>query len=121
MAFFRIVRALWDGLRQRCPRCHRGRMFATAARMNERCPVCGLQFEGRSGEVTGGMGINMVLTLFVVIVVGGGLALFTRYPLPPILGALTLFAIIFPIAFYRPSRGLWAGVLYLTGDNEERE
>ncbi len=118
---FRILRALFDGLRMRCPRCHYGRMFASASKMHPSCPVCGLQFEGRSGEVTGGMAINLVLTETIVVLVGGGLALFTSYPLLPILGALTLFAILFPIAFYRPSRGLWAGVLYLTGDNEERE
>ena len=28
-------------------------------------------------------------------------------------------AILFPIAFYRSSRGIWAGFLYITGDNNE--
>lgn len=116
----RILRALFDGLRMRCPQCHRGRMFAGGT-MLRACPVCGLPFEGRSGEVTGGMAINLVLTETVVVLAGGGLALFTAYPLLPILAGLTLFAILFPIAFYRPSRGLWAGVLYLTGDNVEQD
>ena len=37
------------------------------------------------------------------------------------LGMLALFAILFPIAFYRSSRGIWAGFLYITGDNQERD
>ena len=121
MALFRILRALWDGLRLRCPRCHTGHMFASRSRMHRECPVCGVQFEGRSGEVSGGMAINIVLTETVVVLAGGGLAFFTSYPLLPILGSLTLFAILFPIAFYRPSRGLWASVLYLTGGNQETD
>lgn len=120
-ALLRIIRALWDGLRLRCPQCHSGRMFASASQMNQTCPVCGMPFEGRSGEVTGAMAINLTLTETIVVLCGGGLAFFTRYPLPPILISLTLFAILFPIAFYRPSRGLWASVLYLTGDNLEQE
>lgn len=118
---FRILRALFDGLRLRCPQCHRGRMFASGGKMNAECPLCGMPFERRSGEVTGGMAINLVLTETIVLIVGGGLGFFTSYPLLPILAALSAFAILFPIAFYRPSRGLWASVLYLTGDNTETE
>jgi uncharacterized protein (DUF983 family) len=119
MAAIRILRALFDGLRLRCPHCHRGRMFASRSKMNEECPVCGTPFERRSGEVTGGMAINLVLTELIVVFIGGGLAFFTTYPLLPIFGALGLFAIGFPILFYRRSRGLWASVLYLTGGNLE--
>ena len=71
--------------------------------------------------MTGGMAINLALTETIVLIVGGSLGFFTSYPLLPILAALSVFAILFPIAFYRPSRGLWASVLYLTGDNMETE
>jgi len=114
-----IIRALIDGLILRCPRCHQGRMFQQRFTMNRHCPRCGLEFERASGEITGGMGINIVLTLFVVIiiaVIGGSNP---NVPLAPLLGGLTLFAVLFPIGFYRSSRGLWAAVLYLTGDNTE--
>jgi uncharacterized protein (DUF983 family) len=117
----RILRALFDGLRLRCPQCHQGRMFASAARMHPTCPVCGMPFESRSGEVTGGMMINVVLTETIVVFGAGGLALFTSYSLLVILGAFLLFTILFPILFYRPSRGLWAGILFLTGGNLERD
>ena len=114
----RIVRALLNGLLLRCPRCHARGMFKTWFTMNRTCASCGLVFERASGEVTGGMGINFVLTLFVVIV-GSLFALDTTVPLVPLLVGLGLFTLLFPILFYPMSRGLWAGVLYITGDNTE--
>lgn len=116
-----MLRALVDGLLLICPRCHQGRMFVRGFTMHQRCPVCGLQFERSSGEVTGGMGINIALTLLVIIAAALIFGLSPDVPLVPLLLALTAFAIIFPIAFYRSSRGLWASVLYLTGDNDERD
>lgn len=115
----RTLQAIWDGFWLRCPRCRRGRMFERGFRMHAVCPVCGLRFERSSGEVTGGMGISIVLTLIVVIVgaLWGGLN--PAVPLLPLLLGLGLFALLFPIAFYRSSRGMWAGVLYITGDNDE--
>jgi uncharacterized membrane protein YoaK (UPF0700 family) len=64
------------------------------------------------------MGINIVVTLLVVIA-GSLWALSPEVPLVPLLACLLIFAIGFPIAFYRSSRGLWASVLYITGDNRE--
>lgn len=115
----RTLRVLWDGLRLRCPQCHRGAMFAARFTMWPVCPVCGLRFERSSGEITGGMGINAFVSETVVFIVGAALGWFTALPLLPLLGGMVLFAIVFPIAFYRPSRGLWASILYLTGDNDE--
>ncbi len=83
------------------------------------CSHCALPFERSAGEITGGIGINSVLTLFIVVVlafIGGS---DPSVPLVPLLAGLTLFAVLFPIAFYPSSRGLWAGVLYLTGANDE--
>jgi hypothetical protein len=91
----------------------------TGFTMHRHCPVCALPFERASGEITGGMAINTVLTL--IVVVGGGLVfgLNPTVPLAPVIGGLILFAIVFPIGFYRSSRGLWASVLYLMGVNAE--
>jgi uncharacterized membrane protein len=96
-------------------------MFARGFTMNRSCPACGLLFEKASGEVTGGMGINTVVTLLVVIVCSLIFGLNPAVPLVPLLLGLAAFAIIFPIAFYRSSRGIWAGFLYITGDNQERD
>ena len=115
----RLIRALFDGLILRCPRCRRGRMFERGFTMHRTCPVCGLEFERSVGEITGGMGINTVVTLLVITVCSLVFGLNTSIPLLPLLLVLGAFAIIFPIAFYRSSRGMWAGFLYITGDNAE--
>lgn len=115
----RILRALLDGLILRCPRCHRGRMFVSFFTMQQRCPVCGLQFERSSGEITGGMGFNISVTLLLVIVLAAVIGFVPSIPLLPSILALALLAIVFPIVFYPSSRGLWASILYLTGDNDE--
>jgi uncharacterized protein (DUF983 family) len=115
----RFLRALFDGLILRCPRCHSGRMFARGFTMNRACPVCGLPFEQASGEITGGMGVNTVVTLAVITMLSLVFGMNPAVPLAPLLIGLALFAILFPIAFYRSSRGLWASFLYITGDNTE--
>lgn len=110
---------LIDGMLCRCPRCHRGPIFARGFTIREACVVCGLPFESASGEVTGGMGISIVATLLIVIVAAfiGGFN--PNIPLTwffLVMGAIT---ILFPILFYRPSRALWVGFLYLMGDHTE--
>ena len=116
---FQFLRAMFDGLFLRCPRCHAGRMFARGFTMHPNCPVCGLRFEKASGEITGGMAINTVVTLAVIVVCSLIFGLNPAVPLLPLLIGLGLFAILFPILFYRSSRGMWASFLYLTGDNTE--
>lgn len=116
-----MLRALLDGLLLRCPRCHTGKMFAHGFTMRHTCPNCGLEFERATGEITGGMGINTVVTLLMITAASLFFGLNPSIPLLPLILGLALFAILFPIAFYRSSRGLWASVLYLTGDNAESD
>lgn len=113
-----MIRAFFDGLILRCPRCHTGRMFASFFRMRPACPVCGLPFERASGEITGGMGISIVVTLLIAIIAAVVIG-FTDVALLPALLVMGLVMIVFPIVFYPISRGLWASFLYVTGDNEE--
>jgi len=117
----RLLRALFDGLLLRCPRCHTGRMFARGFTMNRVCPNCGLPFEQATGEITGGMGVNTVVTLAVITLGSLVFGLNPSVPLGPLLIGLALFAILFPIAFYRSSRGICAAFLYITRDNQERD
>lgn len=111
----RIVRILILGLLLTCPACQYGRMFRSRFTMNVRCPVCGVIFERDAGEVTGGMWINLTVTLTIVMLAAAYLALFTSLPVVPMIGALGLFTIVFTLFFYRHARGLWASILYLTG------
>ena len=89
--------------------------------MNKVCPHCGLPFEKASGEITGGMTVNTVATLAVITLCSLVFGMNPAVPLAPLLIGLALFAILFPIVFYRSSRGLWASFLYMTGDNTERD
>jgi uncharacterized protein (DUF983 family) len=115
----RILRALFDGFILRCPRCRRGRMFVAGFQMYAACPTCGLPFESSSGEITGGMGINTVVTLLIVLFSGIYIGVTPSVPALPAFIVIVLVAILFPVAFYRSSRGLWASILFLTGDNSE--
>jgi uncharacterized protein (DUF983 family) len=117
----RIVRVLLGGLRLCCPRCHRGRMFESAFGMRRQCPVCGLPFERAACEVTGAMMVNFVVTGVVVMIGSLYFGLFSSAPLGQVLIGLGLFAVVFPIVFYRCSRGLWVSILYLTAANAERD
>jgi uncharacterized protein (DUF983 family) len=115
----RIIGTLLAGLLLRCPRCRRGRMFESVFRMRRECPACGLPFERAAGEVTGGMIINFVVTGLVITIGSLYFGLFSRAPLSTVLLSFGAFAIVFPIAFYPISRGLWVSILYLTAANAE--
>src|SRR5687767_11443797 len=62
-----IVHTLVLGLAGVCPVCRRGRIFRTYYTPYERCPSCGVEFERNRGEVTGGMGINLVICQFLAL------------------------------------------------------
>ena len=59
-------------VKQRCPRCLQGQVFATLFRMRAQCPVCDLPFERESGYFTGAMylsyGMAILLTAPVWLV-----------------------------------------------------
>lgn len=45
-----IRKALWRGLRRRCPHCGEGRLFARWGTHLERCSICGLVYERNPGD-----------------------------------------------------------------------
>jgi uncharacterized protein (DUF983 family) len=110
----RIFSVLLCCARLTCPACRRGSMFRGYFTMNVRCPVCGNIFERDAGEVTGGISINTMLKA-THAVFGAALAFFTDLPIELLLTVLITATILFPLWFYRRARGLWTGVLYLTG------
>jgi uncharacterized protein (DUF983 family) len=103
------------GLKLRCPSCEQGKMF-DGFNLRETCEVCGVRFERREGESVGGVMINLVVVevLFVV----GFFTVDALTDIPPMnqLPFWVPFAILFPILFYRSSRGLWVTTAYLNGD-----
>jgi uncharacterized protein (DUF983 family) len=110
----RILRVLLQSLCLRCPACQHGRMFRSLFTMNVRCPVCGVIFERDAGEVTGGMAINTIATSSLAVG-GASIAFISDVPVWPLIGALILVSVTFSVWFYRHARGLWTGILYLTG------
>ncbi len=69
------------GLKCRCPRCGRGKLFAGYLKLAERCENCGLEF----GFADSGDGPAVLIMLIVGFIIGG-LALVTEMLFaPPIL------------------------------------
>jgi uncharacterized protein (DUF983 family) len=117
----RIIRALIDGLITRCPQCHQGKLFERGFQMHPHCLQCGFIYQQATGEITGGMGINIGVTLIPLMIAAFVLGVNPDLPLGPVLLSLAAFAIVFPIAFYRSARGLWVAITYLTGDTREAD
>jgi uncharacterized protein (DUF983 family) len=59
-------RTLWAVVRQRCPRCRRGRIFRGVLAMNDACPACGLDFKGQEGDFLCAMYISYALAVAIV-------------------------------------------------------
>ncbi|HZI21025.1 MAG TPA: DUF983 domain-containing protein [Gemmatimonadales bacterium] len=99
-------------LRQRCPVCLDGPMFAGVFRMNPRCPRCGHEFEREPGFFQGAMYVSYGLGIVVFTV----LALLGDATLTPRIGvvaAMVVAAVVYmpavPVLF-RYSRVIWAHV-----------
>jgi uncharacterized protein (DUF983 family) len=118
--FLRVTRIFLDGLILRCPHCHAGKMFHRFT-MYTVCPICDTPFENAAGEITGGMGINTVVTCALMVTLAVIFAFTPAIPLAQVIGVLVAVGVAFPIAFYRSSRGLWVSFLYWTGNNTERD
>jgi uncharacterized protein (DUF983 family) len=118
------IRALWLGLRLRCPNCGQGKMFNNLFDMKKTCPVCHVRFERQSGESIGGMVINLALAEVISI---GGFFLIDGLFHIPIATQLIFwipFTFLFCVFFYRHARAMWVGVAFLVGGvytDEEHE
>jgi uncharacterized protein (DUF983 family) len=111
-----LINKFWvGGVRLRCPNCEQGAMF-DGFTMRETCDVCGVRFERRSGESVGGVMINLVVVELVFVVGFFGINAATDIPPMHQLFLWLPFAILFPILFYRTSRGLWVTMVYLNDD-----
>ncbi len=113
--------ALWRGFVGRCPVCGRGRMFRSFYTLIEGCALCGRRYEGMGNQNTGAMGISVTLTTLLGFI--GGFLLVLYVPDQLVLGLVCLFVLltIFHAIFYRLARGLWIGLLSITGAMDEDE
>ena len=95
----------WAVLRQRCPECRKGKVFHGLMSMNQKCAVCGLQFEREPGYFYGAMYFSFVLSFLLssywMVLLGMGVNPFIVVALPSIQVILQI-----PLVF-RYSRVAW--------------
>jgi uncharacterized protein (DUF983 family) len=101
-------------LRKRCPQCGEGRLFASFARLEPACAVCGLVYRRESGAMTGSMYLSAAITQIFGALVIAAVWLGTDW------GALRSIAVgvpivlIFSVLFQPYSMAIWVWVEYLT-------
>jgi hypothetical protein len=80
--------------------------------MVERCPRCDLKFERIDGHLAGALGINTVVSIIVVFLVGiaGFVLTFPELPLAPLVATAVGTATLFPIVFYPFSKTVWTAI-----------
>lgn len=108
-----LARAILCGFRLKCPKCERGPLFQRRSfSMFAHCSECGLQFEREQGYFVGAMYLNYGATVGIAFPGYFLFEVFTAIPFALNLVGWGLFSAIFPIFFYRYSRGLWLSVDY---------
>jgi uncharacterized protein (DUF983 family) len=101
-------RDLWTILRQRCPRCRKGRMFRGILTINDPCPVCGLLFQREEGSFLGAMYVSYALSAAITAVCYFALAALLPGWNGIALASLAILAYLpFVPAVFRYSRVLW--------------
>ena len=102
-----LMLLLRRGLRQRCPVCGRGKIFAGFFKTYEKCPVCGFEFEREPGYYTGAMAINLVVSELLIAIVAVPLAASQAVPVSTLIILGVTLPILLPVLFYRPTKSLW--------------
>ncbi len=118
---FEGLRALWRGSLGRCPHCGYGHIFRTFFELIEGCAQCGRRYEGTGDQSTGAMGISLTVTTLLGFI---GAVLVVLW-MPDELGwgvtALLTTLSAFQVIAYRVARGMWIGLLSITGAMDEDE
>ncbi len=93
----------------RCPRCGRHKLFAGLFRMLPECPNCHLNFEREPGFYLGAIYFNYGLTSLIATVGFMMMRFGLGYSANTTLAITVLFAVLFPVLFFRHARSLWLG------------
>ncbi|GAC1568868.1 MAG: DUF983 domain-containing protein [Ktedonobacteraceae bacterium] len=94
-------------MRQRCPVCGRGKIFAGFFKTYERCPVCGFAFEREPGYYTGAIAVNLVISELLIASIAVPLAASQAVPVIGLIILGCTLPILLPVFFYRPTKSLW--------------
>ncbi len=97
---------VFRGLRLRCPRCGKGKLYASWLKMNPACGECNLNIQRDGGFYLGAIYVNYGLTAVLMTAL-----YFWGYsrgiPDGLLLGSLLVFCVIFPLLVFRHARGVW--------------
>jgi uncharacterized protein (DUF983 family) len=107
-----LLRMVLRGFRRRCPRCGRGKAFASYFTLRERCPVCGYGFYREEGYWVGAMIINIAAceVWFFLLFVGSLLLTLPDVNWPVILVVALVTNGLLPIVFYPHSKTVWMAI-----------
>jgi uncharacterized protein (DUF983 family) len=95
------------GLRQRCPVCGKGKVFAGIFKTYEHCPVCHFVYEREPGYYTGAIAVNLVVTELLLAAVAVPVAASQAVSIPVMIALGVTILILLPLLFFRPTKSLW--------------
>ena len=101
--------ALKRGFRGRCPRCGEGKLFRAFLKVDDHCPVCGLDFTPHRAD---DLPAYLVIVIVGHVVVPAALMIETNYS-PPVALQLAIylpFTFVASLALLQPVKGAVVGV-----------
>lgn len=107
------------GLRQRCPVCGKGEIFAGIFNTYERCPYCHFIYEREPGYYTGAMAVNLVVTELLIVAIAVPVAASQAVSIPVMIVLGATLPILLPLLFYRPTKSLWMSLDHFLHPLEE--
>jgi len=104
---FERIGMKWTAIvRQRCPRCGEGKVFAGLFKMREACDVCETRFQREPGYFFGAMYFSYAIGIIVAAPTAIGMVL-AGWSVWWITGVVTAELALFSPVLFRYSRVLW--------------
>lgn len=104
---WRLIVLVTRALRLRCPTCGKGKIFHGWFTMHDACPHCARKFQRGPGFFLGSIYFNYGITALLVIVIFFACFFSEVLTDRQLLVAMSIFALVFPIWFFRYARSLW--------------
>ncbi len=114
---------LYRGATRACPACGQRKLFGWGLTIKEDCPRCGLHFERIEGHWIGAIGMNTIVSFFMILVylIVGLVATFPDFPVKELVIFGVAVAIIHPILFQPTAQTLWSAIDILMRKLEPHE
>jgi uncharacterized protein (DUF983 family) len=103
---------LWRGATMGCPACGSRHLFRRWTKMAERCPNCGLTFGRFEGQWIGAIGINTIVSFFILMITIV-VSFAVTYPdsdTKLLIGIAVGVAVLMPILLFPFSRTFWMAI-----------